>query len=334
MLAKKSDDLNHEPRPDAVWRESYFFAFYDPGKELWMYTSMGERPFKNHAGSILTIWNKQGAFANNFIFDSVNRTDRVHRTQGLAYECLEPLEKWRLTYKGTLAKYPEPALRINPADMTLEAARKRPQEKIEFDLIWEAIDPCYSYDPVPGMFDMHLEQHGRIRGGIKIGNEKIDVDGTSIRDRSYGTRDWLSVKGWTWTPMFIRNPNLPLVASAETRFLDGKADGVGFIYDRGKKNIEDIVKFKEDVKRKEAEHLGIPIRCTFRLEGNQGTSLTYEGEVVKVIPTVLMFKGAPGTQKEGTCWIDRCLVKYEITKNQFEFGEVEIGNMLDYRLTL
>jgi hypothetical protein len=331
MQATKADDLNHEPRPDPVWRESYFFNFYDPDRAIGMYTSMGERPFKNRAGSILTIWGSRGTFADNYIFDCVNRTDRVHRTQGLVYECIEPLEKWRLTYDGTLSAYTGNELRVNAADLTRQAAARRPQEKIELDLTWAAICPAHSYDPNPGMFDMHLEQHGQVSGWIKVAGEQIVVAGIGVRDRSCGLRNWGANNGWTWIPTFVQNPELPLLAAARVRHRDGKVEQIGYLYDKQRKRPELVVELQEEIEREGSERTGVPLRCKFEIKGQEGTLLTLRGKMLKVIPTVMLFKGGSAAGKEETCWIDRCLVEYDMGEGRVEFGEVELGNMLDYR---
>ncbi len=331
MKARIEDDLSHEPKADAIWRESFFFGFYDPDKGVGMYTSMGERPFKNRAGSILTVWGKKGVFVDNYIFDSLNRTDRIHRTKGLMYECIEPLEKWRLTYSGTLKAYPEDVLRLNPEDLSMEAASGRNREKIEMDLTWEGISPVHSYDPNPGFFDVHLEQHGLVKGWIKIGDESIEVQGVGIRDKSHGPRNWGADKGWIWIPSFIQDPDFPLVAAARSKHWDGEVDEVGYFYNRKQDRFETIKEFKENIEREGDEPNGVPLKCRFELIGEEGTTLSLKGKMLKVVPTVLMFKGATGDAAGKTCWIDRCLVEYDFGNGHVEYGEVELGNMIDLK---
>jgi len=331
MIAIKEDDLSHEPLADPVWRESFFFGFFDPDQSIGMYTSMGERPFKNRAGSILTVWGKKGVFVDNYIFDSLKRTDRTHRTQGLMYECIEPLEQWRLTFSGTLKAYPEDVLRLNPEDLSIEAAARRNRKKIEMDLTWEAICPAHAYEPNPGFFDVHLEQHGHVKGWIKIGDESIEVQGVSIRDKSHGPRNWGADKGWIWIPSFIKDPDLPLVAAARAKHWDGEVDEVGYLYDRKKDRFEMIKEFKENVEREGGEPNGTPLKCSFELIGEEGTSFSLKGKMLKVVPTVLMFKGATGEAAGKTCWIDRCLVEYDFGRGHVEYGEVELGNMINLK---
>ena len=52
----------------------------------------------------------------------------------------------------------------------------------------------------------------------------------------------------------------------------------------------------------------LPLKCRFELIGEEGTTLSLKGKMLKVVPTVLMFKGARGEAAGKTCWIDRCLV--------------------------
>jgi hypothetical protein len=334
----KEDDLNHKPKNDPTWRESYYFGFYDQIHDIGMYTSMGERPYKDHAGAIIGIWGKVGPFVHNFLFDNVNRTDRIHKAQSCIYECLEPLKRWRLTYKGEMPSYEDSSLRIDPSQLTRSAALKRPAVSVEYDLIWEGISPCYKFEPLKDFFDVHLEQHGSVTGWLKIGKDRFDIKATGYRDRSCGPRNWLRINKWTWTPTFFPEP-LPLVGLSRTR-LRGREDVLrtdGYIFDRNKKKLEEIVESGKEVERIEAEHVGLPVKLKFDVKGREGTRITYTGEVQKIVPVVLAYGGGKKNTMEGlegTMWIDRCLVKYTLAEDIITYGEVELAETLNYRVML
>jgi len=334
-LALEKDDLNHEPAKDPSWRESYVFSFYDQKNNIGMYTSMGERPYKDHAGAIIGVWGKMGPFVHNFIFDKVTRTARIHKAQTCIYECLEPLKRWHLTYKGNLPSYKEASLRLDPAELTRKAALKRPMEHIEYDLIWEGISPCAKYKTIGVLWDLHLEQHGHVSGWLKVGTERFEIDALGFRDRSCGTRNWLEVGGWTWTPTYFPEP-LPLVGLIRWKQKGRKAKTDGYIFDRNKGKLEQIVASREEVERSEAEYIGVPTKVTIEVEGNLGTRFSYSGEVLKIVPVVLVYgSGKRGTMGglKGTCWIDRCIVKYTFGKNVTGYGEVELAETLNYPVT-
>jgi len=76
-------------------------------------------------------------------------------------------------------------------------------ERAGIDLTFEACHPAYAYgshkDGCPDWFATNrLEQAGRIRGTVRIGDSVHAVDTTGARDHSWGTRDWLVPQHWKW----------------------------------------------------------------------------------------------------------------------------------------
>ncbi|EPZ14346.1 hypothetical protein M622_18790 [Thauera terpenica 58Eu] len=76
-------------------------------------------------------------------------------------------------------------------------------ERAGLDLSFEACHPAYAYgshkDGCPDWFATNrLEQAGRIRGTLRIGDKVHQVDTTGARDHSWGTRDWQVPQHWKW----------------------------------------------------------------------------------------------------------------------------------------
>ena len=44
----------------------------------------------------------------------------------------------------------------------------------------------------------HFEQACRVKGVVKVGNRRLEVQGIGVRDKSWGPRDWSAVWGWRW----------------------------------------------------------------------------------------------------------------------------------------
>lgn len=71
------------------------------------------------------------------------------------------------------------------------------------DVTFEAFHPPYSYGADPRGCPKYcavdrIEQAGRVRGTLRIGDRVIEVDATGHRDHSWGTRDWVPFQQYEW----------------------------------------------------------------------------------------------------------------------------------------
>jgi len=71
------------------------------------------------------------------------------------------------------------------------------------DVTFEAFHPPYSYGADPRGCPTYcavdrIEQAGRVRGTLRIGDRVIEVDATGHRDHSWGTRDWVPFQQYEW----------------------------------------------------------------------------------------------------------------------------------------
>lgn len=88
--------------------------------------------------------------------------------------------------------------------LDLKTARLRVNgDRAGMDLTFEASHPAYAYgshrDGCPDWFATNrLEQAGRVRGVLRVGDRTFEVDTTAARDHSWGTRDWLVPQHWKW----------------------------------------------------------------------------------------------------------------------------------------
>ena len=79
----------------------------------------------------------------------------------------------------------------------LAATKDRPAgwsrpAQLEMDVAFEAISgPHYAVGGAQG----HFEQTGRVSGTISLGDERWDVDGFGVRDKSWGPRTWQAPSG-------------------------------------------------------------------------------------------------------------------------------------------
>lgn len=72
-----------------------------------------------------------------------------------------------------------------------------------FDFVFEGYHPPYAYSAnVEGCplycADDRIEQSGRVKGTVRIGDRTIEFDGFGHRDHSWGTRDWVAFQNYRW----------------------------------------------------------------------------------------------------------------------------------------
>ena len=174
------DDRRHTPGPDSLplWSESYWFPIYDPQARVGVVTRIGILPNQGRA----TLWmfiSHEGRIVHNATnLDCPLPEGDIDdlRLGPVAYRCIEPLRKWRLTYDG--------------GDYGM-------------DLEWDAFCPVYQYPAPPGstvdQAARHIEQSARVRGTITVAGKPIAVNCLGHRDHSWGgERDWTKLCTWTY----------------------------------------------------------------------------------------------------------------------------------------
>lgn len=89
-------------------------------------------------------------------------------------------------------------------NLDLMTARLRvDSDNAGMDLTFEACHPAYAYgshkDGCPDWFATNrLEQAGRVKGQLRVGDKTYQVNTTGARDHSWGARDWLVPQHWKW----------------------------------------------------------------------------------------------------------------------------------------
>ena len=129
---------------------------------------------------------------------------------GLSYAVIEPLKKVSMTFDGEMLIVDDPNAFRDPK--TLFA--KGPRVPGHVHWVHEAESPVHGGEPVNDAVQTmygrdfslgHFNQHGRVRGEIKVGSETFPIDGRGWRDHSWGPRYWQAIY---WYRLFIANfPN-------------------------------------------------------------------------------------------------------------------------------
>jgi hypothetical protein len=217
---KRSEDLHHSPPPINVptWSENSLYEGYDPEQEVFFYHHMGRVPEDpRYWCGDFNLCLRDGTILASKTF-GFTETNSSISTNSLTFECIEPLEKWRITYRGIAHRTTQEINR------TKFLSVDEPCEQVEFDIVWEAVTPmCRMGRPaknsITTIFDQHYEQAGQFRGHVRYGGTDIPLAGYGYKDHSVGGRDLSKVMGHSWL---------------HGQFPDsGRAFGLFYIHERG-----------------------------------------------------------------------------------------------------
>jgi hypothetical protein len=161
------DDEFHTPRTDdPFWAETAWFAFAVPERRL----SGQFYPFfsRNQAvcAAAVYLWDDRGAYQHNALYakniwhlpiPDASLGD-LSLANGLEYQCLEPLARYRVAY-------------VDPDG-----------DDISVDLTFEAVTEPHR------LGRGHYDQPCQVRGVLVLHGERIAVDSYGFRDRSWGRR--------------------------------------------------------------------------------------------------------------------------------------------------
>jgi hypothetical protein len=179
------DEGLHEPGPEQLWNESYYFDFAAPDGSIAGYVRLGLYPNWERAwywAALVRPGQPLLLIADN---DAPLPKPGTADVDGDVYtatqEIPDPFGPARITLRGTASVHPDPT---GPATGTAG---------LSFDLRWDTVSGAYPYKDIP-----RYEIPCTVSGLVSVAGEKIGVDAPGERDHSWGERDWWKVS-WLWT---------------------------------------------------------------------------------------------------------------------------------------
>lgn len=177
-----ADDRNDNP----YWNESVWFSISKPEEHLHGFVQYYFRPNMGMLNGGPVLWNPSGTFSWNCLYynwshlqalpPDAKKFDMTARNS-LTVKVLEPLKRYSIRYD---------------------------KEGLKLDLLWEAIGPMHELKTGDAgqqkTAKFHIEQPGRLRGTIDLDGKRIAIDCFSMRDTSYGPREYesLATGGYFW----------------------------------------------------------------------------------------------------------------------------------------
>lgn len=318
------EEFWHEPASeDPLWRESYYFDFYDPDSGLAYFSSIGYRINKGHMGSsVAFVWDDETYVTKDYAYPTENEAVQA---DGLLYEAVTPNEEWRVRHLGAINRF-EPGSDAMERSPTEFPFAEHPLYTLDMDLTCVGIhDPVYyepageSSDVFSSLYTGHADQGLTVTGSVTLGDRTVEVDGVGERDHSWGIRDWRAPERWQWTSAVFDEDTALNFWQVET---SDESAVEGYLHLDGESaNVEDVAvetAFSEDGVTPDTFDLTVTDARGRELDvgADAGTvvpiNFEYEDEVTTIRRTPTEYS-AEGT--DGYGWTE-----YATTLEQSEYG--------------
>jgi hypothetical protein len=191
---RPEDEFMHPTGPESNFNESVYTNAFDTKTGVGGWMRLGNRANEGHAELSVCLYLPDGRIACSFQRPAISNNDQFD-AGGLTYEVNSPLTKVSMTYRGDLIIVDDPEALRDP--QTLFASGPRLPGSVSWT--HEAESPIHggrpTHDAVPTMYGRdfslgHFNQHGRVHGEIRVGDEVWPIDGRGWRDHSWGPRYW------------------------------------------------------------------------------------------------------------------------------------------------
>jgi hypothetical protein len=195
-----ADDRRHLLAKTPLARESLIFLLFLPEENLGCITYTWVNG-EGDAGSMILVFGEE----NDQLFKSY--------TENVPMPADADFDDWSVGSLRVQHGAPHQVARVVFDELDGEGRR------FAMDYNFEAMTPAFTYhdnaDGCPAVLaDNRLEQSGRVRGSVTIGERVIPFDTTGHRDHSWGTRDWTAFHHYKWV-------NVQTPSGTAVNFMDG-----------------------------------------------------------------------------------------------------------------
>lgn len=197
FIMRPEDELMHQPDSSSNFNESVYTNGFNTASPVGGWMRIGNRVNEGYAELSVCLYLPDGRIACQFQRPSISKNDKFD-AGGLSYQVLEPLKKVSMRYDGELIIVNKPDDLRDPK--TLFATAPRVPGHVSW--VHEAESPIHGGEPanadVQTMYGRdfsigHFNQHGRVNGEIRVGDESWPIDGRGWRDHSWGPRYWQAI---------------------------------------------------------------------------------------------------------------------------------------------
>ncbi len=278
------DEYPHTPDKAANYNESMYFNMFDPAKKVGGWFRIGNRPNEFYAEMSVCLYLPGGRVAFMFARPKIADNSKME-AGGLRIDVVEPFKHLTLAYEGKALLLSDPNQMADPST----AFKNNPSVPCSVSLDFFGVSPMHGgeivkedgsaleIDPEKSFAKAHYEQHMEARGVFSVGEERFEVSGFGLRDKSWGPRHWQAISWYRWCPMnFGRDFGvvLSIVADAE-----GKGRPGGMVLREG--TYENITELTID---SDWDSHWNQTALRAKLKTESGAAYEIEGKVISLIP--------------------------------------------------
>lgn len=187
------DEGLHEPTDEALFSESWYFDFADPGQDIGGWIRLGLIPNQRHAWINALLCGPNVPTIAVLDWDAAVPADpgKVHTDDiELEHEATEPLRSYRVSLSGRGEAYDDPA----------DLLRGKPGRSVDvaMDLVWTTAGTPYQY-----RLSTRYEIPCTVSGTVTADGRSYEfTDVAGQRDHSWAARDWWSME-WVWSALHL-----------------------------------------------------------------------------------------------------------------------------------
>lgn len=192
-----ADEFPHTPTPEPNFNESVYMNAFDPVRRMGGWMRLGNRVNEAYAELSVCLYLPDGRIACQFQRPAI-ADNRSFDAGGLSVTVGEALQRVEMQYAGELLVLDDPALLRTPKRLFSEAKR------VPGLVRWQhtGTSPVHGGVPTDPQqqtlygrdFSLgHFNQHTRVSGEIRVGDEHWPVAGCGWRDHSWGPRYWTNI---------------------------------------------------------------------------------------------------------------------------------------------
>jgi hypothetical protein len=217
LRPEPEDEGSHEPGPEQLWNESWYFDAVAPDGSLGAYVRLGLYPNLDRSWYTAFVCGPDRPTVAVVDFAAPLPADGLRTQTGLLqadHLCLDELERFQVLLEATGQSHTAPAglLRGEPGDPV----------PVALDLTWETAGVPYAY-----RLTTRYEIPCRVSGRITVAGETLTLaDAPGQRDHSWGLRDWWSMD-WVWMAAHLSDGTH--LHGVHLRLPDGQTLGVGYV---------------------------------------------------------------------------------------------------------
>ncbi len=202
------DEFTHDPGEAKNYNESMYFNVFDAQVKTGGWFRIGNRPNEGYAEVSVCLYLPDGRVVFTFGRPAI-ADNAAMNAGGLKIEVIEPFKRLKVSFSGKALVLARPLEMADPK----KAWRENPSLPCTVELDYEGVSPMYGgetlkadgtpldIDPEKSFAKAHYEQHCSASGVVTVGDERFEISGHGLRDKSWGPRYWQAIDWYRWCPM-------------------------------------------------------------------------------------------------------------------------------------